>query len=58
VGIAWAVPPLAKAAVAVGVDAVMVECHPDPKRALSDGQQSLTLPEFEKLAAEMYAMRP
>ena len=53
VGIAWAVPALAKASVVVGADAVMVEIHPDPPRALSDGQQSLKLDEFHGLADEM-----
>jgi 2-dehydro-3-deoxyphosphooctonate aldolase (KDO 8-P synthase) len=36
-------PPLARAAVAVGVDAVFFECHPDPGRALCDGPNSLAL---------------
>ena len=53
VGIAWAVPALARAAVAAGADAVMVEAHPDPDRALSDGQQSLNLDEYAKLAREL-----
>jgi 3-deoxy-7-phosphoheptulonate synthase len=34
VGIDWAVPALARAAVAAGADAVMVETHPDPERAI------------------------
>ena len=51
VGINWAVAPLAKAAVVTGADGVMVEVHPDPDRALSDGQQSLTFDEYHKLAA-------
>src|SRR3954464_9201861 len=50
VGIAWAVPALARASVAAGADAVMLEAHPDPARALSDGQQSLTLDEYATLA--------
>ena len=53
VGIDWAVPALARAAVAAGADAVMVETHPDPERALSDGQQSLTLDEYAKLSCEL-----
>jgi 3-deoxy-7-phosphoheptulonate synthase len=53
VGIAWAVPALAKASAVAGADAVMVEIHPDPPRALSDGQQSLKLDEFRSLADEM-----
>ncbi len=39
--------PIAKAAVAAGTDALMVEVHPDPKRAWSDGAQSLNLAEFQ-----------
>ncbi|HOA90858.1 MAG: 3-deoxy-7-phosphoheptulonate synthase [Bacillota bacterium] len=43
------VQPLALAAVAAGADGLMVEVHPDPEKALSDGPQSLTPPEFEEL---------
>lgn len=53
VGIDWAVAPLARAAVVAGADAVMIETHPDPDRALSDGQQSLDLPAYRRLAAEL-----
>jgi 3-deoxy-7-phosphoheptulonate synthase len=56
VGIAWAVPALAKASVVAGADAVMVEIHPDPPRALSDGQQSLKLDEYKQLAGQMREM--
>jgi 3-deoxy-7-phosphoheptulonate synthase len=45
--------PLARAAVAVGADGLMVEVHPDPRRALCDGAQSLDLKEFEVLVAEV-----
>ena len=41
-GLAWLVEPLAKAAIAVGADGLIIEVHNDPKHALSDGQQSLT----------------
>ncbi|MDD3365406.1 MAG: 3-deoxy-7-phosphoheptulonate synthase, partial [Syntrophomonas sp.] len=41
--------PVAKAAIAAGADGVMVEVHPDPDRALSDGKQSLTPDNFRKL---------
>jgi 2-dehydro-3-deoxyphosphooctonate aldolase (KDO 8-P synthase) len=37
------IPPLARAAVAVGVDAIFLETHPDPDRALSDGPNMLAL---------------
>ena len=43
------VPPLTHAAVAIGADGVMVEIHPDPDNALSDGPQSLTLEGFGEL---------
>lgn len=53
IGIPWAVPALARAAVVAGSDAVMIEIHDDPGHALSDGQQALTLGEFERLAPEL-----
>jgi 3-deoxy-7-phosphoheptulonate synthase len=53
VGINWAVPAMARAAVVAGADGVMVEVHPEPDKALSDGQQSLTFKEYDKLAAEL-----
>jgi 3-deoxy-7-phosphoheptulonate synthase len=45
-GKAGSVPALARAAIAVGADALMVEVHPDPAHALSDGPQSLTFDQF------------
>ena len=42
----WLVPPLAVGGAAVGADGVMVEVHPRPDEALSDGEQSLTLPMY------------
>jgi len=47
------VPAMAKAAVAAGVDGLIVEIHPDPDKALSDGAQSLDFPQTEKLLAEL-----
>lgn len=47
------VPPLVWAAVAVGADAVMVEIHPNPEEALSDGPQALTLTRFAKLMQQI-----
>ena len=46
VGKASLVPALARAAVAIGADGLLVEVHPCPERALSDGPQSLTLQDF------------
>lgn len=48
------VAPLARAARAVGANGAMLEFHPDPQRALSDGRQSLDLAQFAALAAEMF----
>lgn len=42
-------PPLARAAVAVGVDAIFMEVHPDPDRALCDGPNSLPLAALPRL---------
>jgi 3-deoxy-7-phosphoheptulonate synthase len=47
------VHPLALAAVVVGAHGVMVEVHPDPEHALSDGQQSLNFREFDKLRKKL-----
>ena len=43
------IPTLAKAAVAAGCDALFVEVHPDPDKALSDGPNSLRLDDLEPL---------
>lgn len=45
--------PMAKAAIAAGADAIMVEVHPHPEKALSDGPQSLSLKEFEQMMNEL-----
>jgi 3-deoxy-7-phosphoheptulonate synthase len=45
--------PLARAAVAVGADGLLVEVHPDPATALSDGGQQLTPAQFEHLMGEL-----
>jgi len=50
------VEPLAKAALAVGADGVMVEVHSHPQEALSDGPQSLKPDKFRALAAELNAL--
>lgn len=52
-GIWELVPPMARAAVAAGADGVIMEIHPNPSEALSDGRQSLTLPQFEDLARSL-----
>jgi 3-deoxy-7-phosphoheptulonate synthase len=53
VGIRDKVMPLARAAVAVGADGLMVEVHPDPPRALSDGPQSLFFDQFTDLMQQV-----
>jgi len=45
--------PMSKAAVAAGADGIIVEVHPNPAEALSDGAQSLNLKKFEKLMDEI-----
>ena len=49
------VPPLARAARAVGAQGIMVEIHPEPEKALSDGPQALRFPQFENLMTELFA---
>lgn len=50
------VPAMAKAAVAGGADGLLIEIHPDPAHAVSDGRQSLDLPTFHQLAKELRAL--
>lgn len=52
-GVARAVTPMARAAVATGVDGIMVEVHPEPAKALSDGPQALTFPAFDAMMDEV-----
>jgi 3-deoxy-7-phosphoheptulonate synthase len=47
------VPAMAKAAIAAGADGLIIEVHPDPAKALSDGAQSLNIPTFQNLMAEL-----
>ena len=49
----WAVPPLARAAIAVGADGIMVEIHPVPSEALCDGPQALDFKDFETLMDQL-----
>jgi 3-deoxy-7-phosphoheptulonate synthase len=51
-GKASLVATMARAAVAAGADGLMVEVHPDPEKALSDGFQALTPPAFRQMMAE------
>jgi 3-deoxy-7-phosphoheptulonate synthase len=52
-GIRSLVPPMSKAAIAAGADGLMIEVHPCPERALSDGPQSLDLAGFAELMKEL-----
>lgn len=47
------VPPMAKAALVAGAHGVLVEVHPEPEKAVSDGPQSLTIPGFEKMMEDI-----
>ena len=47
------VPPMARAAVAAGADGLLVEVHPNPEKAISDGAQSLYPHQFEALIREL-----
>ncbi|MCL6545050.1 MAG: 3-deoxy-7-phosphoheptulonate synthase [Bryobacteraceae bacterium] len=47
------VPPLARAAAAIGADGLLVEVHPAPENAISDGAQSLAIPEFERMMRDL-----
>jgi 3-deoxy-7-phosphoheptulonate synthase len=53
VGIRHLVTPLALAAAAAGADGLIVEVHPEPNKALSDGMQALTLNDFNKLMTQL-----
>ena len=49
------VPAISRAGVAVGADGLIVEVHPCPEKAVSDGAQSLTLADFDRL---MHSLKP
>ena len=52
-GVRCLVPVLARAAAVVGADGLLVEVHPDPDHALSDGDQSLTFREFREMMDDL-----
>ena len=52
------VPAMAKAALAGGADGLMIEVHPRPDQALSDGAQTLDFEQFEELLAALEGMAP
>src|SRR5438034_9441652 len=47
------IPALSRAAVAIGADGLIVEVHPQPEKAVSDGAQSLTLPQFDAMMQDL-----
>ena len=53
IGLRAHVPAMARAAVAAGADGLIIEVHPCPEQALSDGHQSLALPEFAELMRQV-----
>ncbi|MBI4201229.1 MAG: 3-deoxy-7-phosphoheptulonate synthase [Chloroflexi bacterium] len=53
----YLVTPMAVAAAAAGADALIIEVHPNPDMALSDGAQSLTFENFDKLMRQVQAVR-
>ncbi|OGR33285.1 MAG: 3-deoxy-7-phosphoheptulonate synthase [Desulfobacula sp. RIFOXYB2_FULL_45_6] len=57
-GIREKVSPMARAAVAAGADALMIEVHNNPDKALSDGAQSLYPDQFGQLARDIYVIAP
>lgn len=47
------VPAVSRAGVAIGADGLIIEVHPAPEKAISDGAQSLDLPQFQKLMRDL-----
>src|SRR6202789_4018912 len=58
VGIRDLVPPMALASVAAGADGLLMEMHPNPDKAMSDGAQSLYPQQLEKLMAQLRLLAP
>lgn len=52
-GVRHLVKPISLAAVAAGADGLLIEVHPEPEQALSDGQQSLNCPDFLHLVEDV-----
>lgn len=49
--------PMAKAAMAIGADGIMIEVHPNPSEALSDGEQSINFEQFKDLMCEVERLK-
>jgi 3-deoxy-7-phosphoheptulonate synthase len=56
IGVRRYVGAVTLAALAAGADGLIIETHPDPDQAVSDGDQSLTLPQFAALMQQLRAM--
>jgi 3-deoxy-7-phosphoheptulonate synthase len=54
-GLPWLVEPMAKAAISAGADGLIIEVHNNPKKALSDGAQSLTPDQFDGIMQKLRA---
>ncbi|MFZ4508851.1 MAG: 3-deoxy-7-phosphoheptulonate synthase [Fimbriimonas sp.] len=50
------VPPMSKAAIAVGADGLLVEVHPNPDHALKDGAQSITIEQYDEMMPQLRAV--
>jgi len=57
-GVSRYVPALALAAVAAGADGLMIEMHPNPRAAISDGAQSLTPGQLQELMSRLHRLAP
>lgn len=57
-GLSWMVERMSLAAIAAGADGLIIEVHNNPARALCDGAQSLTPPQFAQLVGKIAAMAP
>jgi 3-deoxy-7-phosphoheptulonate synthase len=55
-GVRKLVPPMTKASIACGADGILIEVHPDPEKALTDGSQTLSVKDFAKLVKECRAV--
>ncbi len=55
-GHAYMVPAMCRAAIAAGADGLMIEVHPDPEHALTDGAQSITCEAFEQVMQDLRAV--
>lgn len=51
------IAPMSKAGIVAGADGLIVEVHPNPEQALSDGPQSLSLPEFNDLMNDIHRLQ-